>query len=370
MSTTTLPEQARAAADSAHAWYMVPDAGESNGFRFERRESALPEPAEGEALVEVAGCGVCGTDLSYFSGKVPTAIAPPLVLGHEISGRVVRGGGLEGCAVIVPTVVPCRTCELCRNGRANRCFKQKMYGGNFGTRGGFGSHVLVPIRELCLVPSGATIPLQKLAVVADAISTPYQAVCRAQVGPGSKVVVIGATGGLGIHVAQWCRARGAEVVVGVARDQALLAEAGSRYYTGTVSSSGRSDDDVRHAVWKCAKEQGVNPRVGWTILETSGSLAGQAIGLSLLGTASRLVLVGFAAGEITYPLSKVMANDAEIIGSWGCDPAHYPVVLEAVLDGRIDLEPFVELRAMETIEPTFRRLMTGERSLRRVVLTP
>jgi 6-hydroxycyclohex-1-ene-1-carbonyl-CoA dehydrogenase len=370
MSTVTSPLMASSASQTAYAWYMVPDTSASNGFRFERRESALPEPADGEALVEVAGCGVCGTDLSYFSGKVPTAIAPPLVLGHEISGRVVRGGGLEGRAVIVPTVVPCRSCELCRSGRANRCFKQKMYGGNFGTRGGFGSHVLVPARELCLVPADAAIPLQKLAVVADAISTPYQAVCRAQVGPGSKVVVIGATGGLGIHTAQWCRARGAEVVVGIARDQALLAEVGQRNYTGTVSSLGQSDDDVRHAVWKCAKEQGVNPRVGWTIFETSGTLAGQAMGLNLLVTASRLVLVGFAAGDITYPLSKVMANDAEIIGSWGCDPAHYPAVLEAVLAGRIDLESFVELRAMETISSTFQRLMAGGRSLRRVVLTP
>ena len=364
----TLPTRAPSAA--AHSWYMVPEPLEPNGFRFECRESELPEPAEGEVLVEVAGCGVCGTDLSYFSGKVPTTTPPPLILGHEISGRVVRGGGLEGREVIVPTVVPCRNCELCRSGRANRCFKQKMYGGNYGTRGGFASHVLVPARELCLVPGRAALPLEMLAVVADAISTPYQAVRRAQVGPGSKVVIIGATGGLGIHAAQWCRAMGASVVIGIARDEARLAEVGDGYYSATVSSAGRDDDDVRHAVWKAAREHGVNPRIGWTILETSGSLQGQMLGLNLLVTASRLVLVGFAAGEVTYPLSKVMANDAEIIGTWGCDPKHYPDVLNAVLQGQVDLKPFVELRPMDKIEPTFRALMAGERSLRRVVLTP
>ena len=356
-------------AQDFHGWYMVPDVCQANGFRFEHRTSSLPEIGEGDALVEIAGCGVCGTDLSYFSGKVPTAISPPLILGHEISGRVIRGGGLEGREVIVPTVVPCRQCELCKLGRANRCFKQKMYGGNFGARGGFASHVVVPVRELCLVPEQRHIPLETLAVVADAISTPYQAVRRAQIVPGSKVVIIGATGGLGIYAAQWCREQGASVVIGVARNATRLEEVSS-YFTAVVSCAGRSDEDVRHDVWKIAKEHGSNPRISWTIFETSGTLAGQELGLNLLVTACKLVLVGFAAGEITYPLSKVMANDSEIIGSWGCDPGHYPFVLDAVLNGRIEVMPFVESRSMDRIDATFRSMMVGEKSLRRVVLTP
>lgn len=356
-------------AQDFHGWYMVPDIGQTNGFRFEHRTSSLPEIGDGDALVEIAGCGVCGTDLSYFSGKVPTAVAPPLILGHEISGRVIRGGGLEGREVIVPTVVPCRQCELCKTSRANRCFKQKMYGGNFGIRGGFASHVVAPVRELCLVRKDRHIPLETLAVVADAISTPYQAVRRAQIAPGSKVIIVGATGGLGIYAAQWCRAQGASVVIGVARDAARL-EYVSTYFTAVVSCAGRSDEDVRHDVWKIAKEHGLNPRISWTIFETSGTLAGQKLGLSLLVTACKLMLVGFAAGEITYPLSKVMANDCEIIGSWGCDPKHYPTVLDAVLDGRIDVTPFVEPRPMDRIESTFRSMMAGDRSLRRVVLIP
>lgn len=352
-----------------HGWYLVPDARQPNGFSFEHRISNLPEIGEGDALVEIAGCGVCGTDLSYFSGKVPTATTPPLILGHEISGRVIRGHGLEGREVIVPTVIPCRQCELCKTGRANRCFKQKMYGGNFGVRGGFASHVVVPAKELCLVPQKRHIPLEMLAVVADAISTPYQAVRRARVGPGSKVVIIGATGGLGIHAAQWCRAQGASVVIGVARDTSRLEQVAS-YFTAVVSSAGRTEEEVRHDVWKVAKENGLNPRISWTIFETSGTLAGQKLGLSLLVTACKLILVGFAAGEINYALSKVMANDSEILGSWGCDPALYPEVLDAVLEGRIDLTPFVEPRPMDRIESTFRTMMAGERSLQRVVLTP
>lgn len=111
--------------DRFHAWQMVPDDGCDNRFHFERVEGDLPEIGEGDALVEVAGCGICGTDLGYFFGEVATVARPPLTLGHEVSGRVVSGGGLEGRAVVVPTVVPCRKCELCRTGAANRAFARR-----------------------------------------------------------------------------------------------------------------------------------------------------------------------------------------------------------------------------------------------------
>ena len=73
-------------------------------------------PAPGEVVIEVAGCGVCHTDLGYFYDGVRTNHALPLTLGHEISGRVVAAGsGAEnwlGKSVIVPTVIPCGECDL------------------------------------------------------------------------------------------------------------------------------------------------------------------------------------------------------------------------------------------------------------------
>ena len=89
--------------------------------RLAREETASP----GEVLVAVAGCGVCHTDLGFFSGSVPTRKQLPLTLGHEISGRVVAAGpGAEswlGRTVIVPAVVPCGECDLCRRGLAPIC---------------------------------------------------------------------------------------------------------------------------------------------------------------------------------------------------------------------------------------------------------
>src|SRR6516165_4765131 len=90
----------------------------------------LPEPDE--VVVEVAGCGVCHTDLGYYYDGVRVNHGLPLALGHEISGRVVAtGAGAEkwqGKAVIVPAVIPCGECELCRSGHGTICRKQQMPG--------------------------------------------------------------------------------------------------------------------------------------------------------------------------------------------------------------------------------------------------
>ena len=96
-----------------------------------------PELQPGEVLVEIAGCGVCHTDISYFFHGVPTVTKPPLTLGHEISGKVVAGDEhLLGKEVIVPAVMPCNKCAVCASGRGNRCLKQKMPGNSLGVYGG------------------------------------------------------------------------------------------------------------------------------------------------------------------------------------------------------------------------------------------
>ena len=113
-----------------------------------------PVPAAtAEVVIEIAGCGVCHTDLGYFYDGVRTNHALPLTLGHEISGRVVAAGsGAEswlGKSVIVPAVMPCGECDLCKRGRAAICRAQKMPGNDI--QGGFATHIVVPARGLCPV---------------------------------------------------------------------------------------------------------------------------------------------------------------------------------------------------------------------------
>ncbi|MDH4059702.1 MAG: alcohol dehydrogenase catalytic domain-containing protein, partial [Aquincola sp.] len=167
---------------AAHRWLMT-----APGAPLVRAEFAAA-PGAGEVVVEIAGCGVCHTDLGYYYDGVRTNAPLPLALGHEISGRVVAAGeGAEawlGRAVIVPAVLPCGTCDLCRRGLAPICRAQKMPGNDI--QGGFGSHIVVPARGLCPVDetrlAAAGLSLAQVSIVADALTTPYQAVRRAGVG--------------------------------------------------------------------------------------------------------------------------------------------------------------------------------------------
>ena len=122
--------------------------------KFARVEAAPPHLAADDVLIQVAGCGVCHTDIGFAYDGVPTRHGLPLILGHEISGRVVlageQAGEWLGRSVIVPAVIPCGACDACGCGHATICRKQFMPG-NDGD-GGFATHVRVPARGLCPVP--------------------------------------------------------------------------------------------------------------------------------------------------------------------------------------------------------------------------
>ncbi len=177
-------------------------------------ESPLPTPGQGEVLLRVAGCGVCHTDLGFFYDGVRTKSALPLTLGHEISGFVeATGPGAESWkqkAVIVPAVMPCGGCDVCDRELGNICPTQKMPGNDI--QGGFASHILVPAAQLCEVPVNvdgkpmgqADVSLAEISVIADALTTPYQAIVESGLSDKDTAIFIGVggVGGFGAQIAK------------------------------------------------------------------------------------------------------------------------------------------------------------------------
>jgi 6-hydroxycyclohex-1-ene-1-carbonyl-CoA dehydrogenase len=330
----------------------------------------VPALNPGEVLVEIAGCGVCHTDLSYFYHGVPTVTKPPLSLGHEISGTVIAGDEkMIGKEVIIPAVMPCNNCPICAMGRGNRCLAQKMPGNSLGIYGGFSSHIVVPSADLCVISDRKGMPLANLAVIADAITTPYQAATRGEVKPGDLTIVIGTTGGVGVYMTQMLAAMGAKAVIGMGRNAEKLERSKKYGATHTIDIKDKSAKDVRQEFRDLCKANGLPSNYGWKIFECTGTAPGQEIGLELLSFVGKLIVVGFGTAVNQYSISRLMAFDADILGSWGCLPKYYPVVLDMVLSGKIALEPLVEVRKMSTIEETFKEADAGKLS-KRVVLTP
>ena len=336
-----------------------------------RTEIAMPELRPGEALVEIRGCGVCHTDLSYFYMGVPTVDKPPLTLGHEISGVVVAGDRPQfiGAEVIVPALLPCNDCEICRSGRGNRCMKQRMPGNSMGIYGGFASHIPVPANELCVVPDRHGIPLEHLAVVADAIATPYHAAQRAELKPGDLVVVIGAAGGVGSFMTQVAKGMGARAVIAIDLNEEKLALMRTYGADFTINPRNKSVKDIKGLIKGWCNERGLPANFGWKIFEVTGSKPAQELALGLLSFVGKLIVVGYGTDETTYMMSRLMAFEADLLGVWGCLPSDYTKVLQMCLDDKIALAPFVETRPMSQIAQVFDDGHHGKLK-KRVVLTP
>ncbi len=332
----------------------------------------LPDPGPGEALVEVLACGLCHTDLGFADGSVPPKHPLPLVLGHEVVGRVVAAGeaGTPNLPsphdlVVVPAVLPCGRCAFCCAGRGNACPDQKMPGNDI--HGGFATHLLVPSAALVslndLPPS---VDVREISVVADAVSTAYQAVRRAELRAGDAAMVVG-SGGVGSFVVQIARALGARVIAcDVRRDRLdLVAVHGAER---TVLVDGRAPQEVRKEVHGIARAWGI-ASLNFRIFECSGTPQGQMMAFGLLSRAATLVQVGYTPKAVEVRLSNLMAFDATVHGTWGCPPAQYPDVLRLISQGQVVITPFVEHAPMSRVNE-FLEAMAQHRLTNRMILDP
>lgn len=355
----------------------MPAVHNASGFRLSRPSGhlelfALPplEPRPQEVIVEVAGCGVCHTDLGFAYQGVPTRHALPLILGHEIAGRIVAAGeqasAWVGRRVIVPAVIPCGECAACRSGRSTICRAQFMPG-NDGD-GGFATHVRVPARGLCAVPEAlpAGLTLEHLSVVADAVTTPYEAIRRSAL-TGDDVAVVVGVGGMGGFAVQIAASVGAAVAA-IDIDPARLDLASQHGAQLAIDARTTNEKALRSAVREFAKLSG-RQGLGLKIFEMSGTAAGQGTAFSLLDHGAYLAIVGYSPQRVELRLSNLMAFDATARGNWGCPPEQYAAALALVLDGKVVLDPYVEFHPLHDAPEVF-EAVAQHFVKRRVILVP
>lgn len=357
--------------DQIQAWQMQRPCQPMRAARVTRTELS-PD----EVLIRVSGCGVCHTDLGFFYEGVRTVKTVPLTLGHEISGWVEETGSAAkrwlGQAVIVPAVLPCGGCELCKKGRGTICRQQKMPGNHID--GGFASHIVVPGRYLCRVDvenetdrfGDSGVSLRELSVIADAVTTPYQAVKNSGLAADDVAIFVG-VGGIGGFGVQIARAVGA-MVVAIDVDERRLELISEYGADATFNPSELDKKQMRKAIRKCVSDHSCSP-YEWKIFETSGSQAGQELAFGMLTFGATLSVVGFTMQTLELRLSNLMAFDARAIGNWGCHPKYYPEVLRLVQDGKIQLAPFVETFPLSEINTVFERVHHREID-RRPILMP
>jgi 2-desacetyl-2-hydroxyethyl bacteriochlorophyllide A dehydrogenase len=270
-------------------------------------ERNRPQPGPGEILLKVKACGLCYTDIKIIKGEIPPPIVTlPHELGHEVAGEVVEiGQGVSGIQIgdvgVVYSYVTCHECNRCLTGRENICQNLRRVG--FELDGGFSEYLSIPAYNFC--PFSRDLPIQKMAILADAIGTPYHAITRlAQVKAGQDVLIVGA-GGLGLHAVQIAKLCGARaLVVDTNPDALALAKT---YGADEILPA----EGAGAAVSKLTAGQGAD-----AVIEIVG--APETLSWSLPATKSggKLILVGYAPGR-PYALDTMMMHYREytVMGS-------------------------------------------------------
>jgi len=288
--------------------------------RVELREVAAPEPAPGEAIIRVRACGICGSDLHWFSGHSrPPRVCP----GHEMAGEVAAVGAAvttvrEGDRVAVEPMVVCGVCRYCHAATPQLCVRLRIHGMHLA--GGLAERVAVPASALFAVPDGLD---WGLAALAEPLAVGVHAVRLAGIDAGQRVLVLGA-GSVGLLAVCAARAAGAADVWITARypHQADMA----RHLGATRVFATTAEADAERAA--LAHEHAVD-----VVIETVGGSADTiADALHCVRPAGAVVVLGVFTAPPPLPAATLLVKEARLIGSLMYDRRGTRVDFAAAID--------------------------------------
>jgi len=322
-------------------------------------EIARPEPGPHEVLIEVEACGVCHSDLHLADADWPQLlriVKKPLVLGHEIAGRVVEKGALVenlqiGDRVGIPWLHwSCGECEFCREGNENLCVKQQITG--VTVDGGFAEFVKAPASHVLKIPE--QLSFSDAAPLFCAGVTVYRALQHAKIQPGQRLAVFG-VGGLGQLAVQIGVELGAAVSAIDVSDEKLAR-------ARTFGASETLNATTANAAKELRRAGGVHA----AIVTSAAKAAYDTAFLSVRPTGILLV-VGLPAEPICFPPISMAASEVRIQASSVGTRQDLRAVLAMAAAGKIHSQ--VTTRPLAQVNEVMAELRHGKVS-GRIVLTP
>ncbi|UYM07391.1 S-(hydroxymethyl)mycothiol dehydrogenase [Solicola gregarius] len=341
----------------------------SKGAPVSLENVTIPDPGPGEAVVDIASCGVCHTDLHYREGGINDEF--PFLLGHEAAGVVESvGDGVTEVApgdfVILNWRAVCGRCRACRRGRPWYCFdthnaSQKMTLDD-GTEltpalgiGAFADKTLVAAGQCTKVE--ATDPEAIGLLGCGVMAGLGAALNTGNVGRGDSVAVIGC-GGVGIAAVAGARLAGAAKIIAIDLDEKKVRWAQQQGATHLIEAA---DTDVVEAVRALTDGFGAD-----VVIDAVGTPATWKQAFYARDLAGTVVLVGVPTPDMTLevPLIDVFARGGALKSSWygDCLPSRdFPMLVDLYQQGRLDLDAFVsETIGIDDVEAAFERMRRGE----------
>lgn len=300
----------------------------------------VPAPGPDEVLVEVAGCGVCGSDLhAVHADRGYESMAIPVTLGHELAGRVVAAGAGTAAAVgdlvVAVSIQGCGGCVRCQGGRSQLCADRRILG--IHTDGGLAGYVRVASRHLVPVPDGLD-PVE--AALAEPLSVAVHAVLeRTSITPGARVVVTG-PGPIGLLAARLAHVAGAEVLVlGAAADAPLRLPFAERL---GVATANLSDVSAAEAI---RSRFGAAPPDTW--LEASGAVPAFGAAVAEIGPGGQLTVIAQYASPVELFVPDLLRRDVTLAFSYAANAAAYDTALRLLATGVVPTAGFQTRYALD-----------------------
>lgn len=325
-------------------------------------EKDAPKIFEDEVLIEVAACGICGTDLHFYKGE--WKVNPPLVLGHEFSGTVVQTGSQvttirTGDRVVAEPNILCGKCKYCRMSERN-FFCENLQAIGVTVDGAFAEYVKVPERNVYKIPGW--IPLEEAALI-EPLACIIRGLDNVKIPVGSSVAVVG-TGPIGLLMIQMVKNYGAAKIIAldVVEERLKLAEE-----LGATSIVDIGKEDPEKAVLEATDGIGVDVSI-----ECVGSSSAVDEAFKLTRRGGRLLIFGVAPEQDVWQVKPFEIYDKEVsIFASYRSPYTFQRAVEVASSGRLKLSPIVShVHKLDEIVEVFNGLASKKKRAIKVLIKP
>jgi alcohol dehydrogenase len=310
-----------------------------------------PPPSRGadEVLLQIDAAGICGSDMHAYYGHDPRRV-PPLILGHELSARVVEGPG-EGRRVTVNPLITCGRCEYCAQGRDNLCAHRTMIG--MTRAGGFAELMTTAASSVIDVPQDISVRAAALtepaATALHAIAIATRALARPL--PECSVLVLGG-GAIGMLATLLLRSYGVR-----------------RVSVGEINALRRTSlaKATNAHVYDPAREQ---PSGADLVLDAVGAKATRNAALSAVKPGGVVMHVGLLDWASEIDMRKLTLAEITLIGTYTYTTADLRAAVAALAAGAFGDLAWVEERPLAEGAAAFRDLHEGRSAAAKIILRP
>lgn len=324
---------------------------------FSVETKASIDPGANDIEIDVAYCGICGTDLHVYLGHMDARIGNHRVIGHEMSGVVSAVGrdvsnAAVGDHVVVRPLDACGECPACQRGFQHICQNLDFLG--LDTDGAFQEKWTVPSHTVHTLPK--SLPLEHAALIEPAAVAVHD-VRRGRVQAGEDVLVIGG-GPIGMLVAMVAKNAGANVTVSEINTHRLAMA--TKLGINTVNPA---DTDAAKTILENTNNKGAD-----VVFEVSGTQSGVDLMTAAVASRGRVVMVAIHATKAEVDLFQFFWKEIEMLGARVYEPADYDTAIELVASGGIDAKELItSVQALGDIGEAFSELSGNPTAMKTLI---